>query len=277
MASLAGQGYYCISVDLKGYGQSEKAAGDYRHEGVAAQLYAMLLQAPPHGPGLGRLRPFNIVTHDRGTVQADYIVAKHPDAVLRYGRGEQHLYHFHPSLAPQREFFREAPYSGLFMDPVKFVTFTYTWITEKDVSDEVIGRVIQEWAFGEGTDLTSAKAVPRYFNASSFRQEWLQRRGGKGIGVGCVGGVIDMNTASKASEVPGEEVGLLERWKCPVMIMQGKQSKTQPREFYEEARTYIPNAKDVKVRFIEGGHYWPAESPEETTRVIEEMLRMPVK
>jgi pimeloyl-ACP methyl ester carboxylesterase len=32
----------CIRVDLKGYGQSEKKAGDCRHEGAAEQLYAML-------------------------------------------------------------------------------------------------------------------------------------------------------------------------------------------------------------------------------------------
>ena len=58
----------CIAVDLKGYGQSEKHAGDYRHEGAADELYAMLQQ-------IG-VTKFNIVSHDRGTVQADFITAK---------------------------------------------------------------------------------------------------------------------------------------------------------------------------------------------------------
>lgn len=191
MAALASKPYYCISIDLKGYGQSEKSPGDYRHAGVAEQLYALLSQILPH-------RPFNIITHDRGTVQADFLVANHPSSILRYGRGEQHLYHFHPSLAPQGDFFREAPYTGLFADPVKFVTFCYTWITAHPVPDAEMERTIQEWAF-EGT----AKAVPRYFNSSTFRQEWLTRR--------------------------QEQNGLLNRWKCPVMIMQGKRSKRHNR------------------------------------------------
>jgi hypothetical protein len=84
--------YYCLSVDLKGYGQSEKAPGTYLHEDVAEQLYVLLMQ-------IG-MKQFNLVTHDRGTVQADFIVAKHPESILRYGRGEQHLWHFHPTLAP---------------------------------------------------------------------------------------------------------------------------------------------------------------------------------
>ncbi|KPI37042.1 Haloalkane dehalogenase [Cyphellophora attinorum] len=238
LAALSSKSYYCLSIDLKGYGQSEKSAGDYRHEAVSEQLYALLTDVL-------HLKSFNIVTHDRGTVQADFLVAKHPESVLRYGRGEQHLYHFHPSLAPQGDLFRDAPYSGMFLDPVKFVTFCYTWITLRPVPDAEMERTIQEWAF-EGT----AKAVPRYFNSSTFRQEWIARRS------------------------PG---GLLERWKCPVLIMQGKESKTQPWEWYVDARKYIPNAKDVKVRFIEEAcHYWPTEQPELTTKAVEELLAMPV-
>jgi hypothetical protein len=91
MAALAST-HRCIAVDLKGYGQSDKRPGDYRHEGVSEQLFAMLRKI-----GLTR---FNVVTHDRGTVQADFIAANHPDSILRYGRGEQHLYNFHPDLAP---------------------------------------------------------------------------------------------------------------------------------------------------------------------------------
>ena len=71
----------------------KKRAGDYRHEGAADQLYAMLQQI-----GIKR---FNLVTHDRGSVQADYIAAKYPESILRYAHGEQHLHHYNPQLAPQ--------------------------------------------------------------------------------------------------------------------------------------------------------------------------------
>lgn len=224
--------HHCIAVDLKGYGQSEKGPGDYRHEAVSEQLFTMLQQ-------IG-IKQFNVVTHDRGTVQADFIAANHPETVLRYARGEQHLYNFHPSLAPQGDIFMNAPWTGIMEDPKRFVVWVYTWITKLPVPDEEMARVIQEFSYPG-----IVRAVPRYFNSSSFRQEWLARRN-----------------------------RLLKAWKCPVLIMQGYDSKTQPREFYEKAREYIPNVKDVKVRYMPGGHFWTLESPNETTEAVREMLTM---
>lgn len=222
----------CIGVDLKGYGQSNTGVGDYTHEGCAEQLYTMLQQ-------IG-VEKFNIIGHDRGSVQADFIAANHPNSVLRYGRGEQHLYHFNPVLAPQEALFRDSPWTGLMEDPKRFAIWVYTWITNLPVSDQVMARVIQEYSYPGIT-----RAVPRYFNSSSFRQEWLTRRR-----------------------------RLLKAWKCPVVIMQGYGSKTQPREFYENAREYIPNAKDVDVRYMSGGHFWTLESPDETTNAIRRLLSM---
>lgn len=222
----------CIAVDLKGYGQSDTKAGDYRHEGAAEQLWAMLQQIGVH--------EFNLVTHDRGTVQGDFLAANHPDKVLRYARGEQHLYHFNPQLAPQGDFFKDAPYTGMMEDPKRFVIWVYTWITQRPVPDADMERVIQEFSYPGIT-----RAVPRYFNSSTFRQEWLARR-----------------------------TRLLSAWTCPVMIMQGYESKSQPREFYENARDYIPNASHVLVRYIPGGHFWTLESPGETTDAIREFLQI---
>ena len=56
--------------------------------------------------------------------------------------------------------------------------------------------------------------------------------------------------------------------------MQGYDSKSQPREFYEKAREYIPNAKAVEVRYMSGGHFWTLESPQETTDAIKLLLTM---
>jgi hypothetical protein len=56
--------------------------------------------------------------------------------------------------------------------------------------------------------------------------------------------------------------------------MQGYGSKTQPREFYEKARDYIPNASDVQVQYLPGGHFWTLESPKETTDAIRQLLTM---
>ena len=95
----------CIGVDPKAYSQSEEAAGDYTHEGGVEQLYAILQQ-----DGVDR---FNLVTHDRGTVQADFIVSKRSDSFHRYRRGEQQSYHFNSIIAPQEEQFRNAPWTGI--------------------------------------------------------------------------------------------------------------------------------------------------------------------
>jgi pimeloyl-ACP methyl ester carboxylesterase len=231
MAALA-KNYRCIGIDLKGYGQSEKSPGDYRHEEASEQLLGALDMA-----GVDR---FNLVTHDRGTVQGDFIAANHPDRVLRYGRGEQHLYHFHPSLAPQGPMFADAPWTGMMEDRNHFVVWLYTWISKIQIPDAEMARVIQEYSF---EDIN--KAVPRYFNSSTFRQEWLQRRN-----------------------------RLLDTWQCPIMILQGYDSKTQPREFYEHARDYIPNATDVVVRYIDAGHFWTMEAPEVVTGFIRELLEL---
>ena len=233
MASLS-KTYRCIGVDLKGYGQSEKGVGDYSHEGVSEQLLKMLQ--------LIGLKRFNLVTHDRGTVQADFIVAKHPENVIRYGRGEQHLYHFEPQLAPQGEIFQNAPWTGIMEDPIKFVCWVYTFVCNKPIPKDDMERVIQEFSY-PGT----SRAVPRYFNTSTFRQEWLHRRN-----------------------------RLLAAWKCPVMLIQGYDSKSQPREFYQGAKEkgYIPNAKDVQVSLIPGGHFWTLESPDETTEAIRRFMKI---
>jgi len=229
MAALAA-GCRCIAVDLKGYGQSEKERGDYRHAGAAAQLFTMLDQ-------IG-LEKFNLITHDRGTVQADYIAADHPDRVLRYGRGEQHLYHFNPVLAPQDQIFAEAPWSGLMEDPKRFALWVYAFVCNLPVADADMRRVIQEFSYPGIT-----RAVPRYFLSSTFRKEWIERR-----------------------------TRLLEAWRCPVTLLQGADSRSQPREFYTDARQYIPNAKSVDVRYIPGGHFWTLESPDDSTDAIREAL-----
>jgi pimeloyl-ACP methyl ester carboxylesterase len=95
----------------------------------------------------------------------------------------------------------------------------YTWIATRPVSDAEMARVIQEFSY---TGIT--RAVSRYFNSSSFRQEWLERRR-----------------------------RMLASWTCPVVIMQGYDSKSQPREFYERAREYVPNARGVEVSLCLGG------------------------
>ena len=59
--------YHCVAIDLKGYGQSDKRTGDYRQQGVADQLQALLDE-------IG-ISEFALVTHDRGTPPGDHLVS----------------------------------------------------------------------------------------------------------------------------------------------------------------------------------------------------------
>ena len=127
-------------------------------------------------------------------------------------------------------------------DPKRFVVFVYIWISKIPIPDDQFTRIIQEYSYPG-----IVRAVPRYFNSSTFSAEWLDRRN-----------------------------RLLSSWKCPVMIMQGYESKTQPCEFYEKASEYIPNAKEVRVSYLPGGHFWTMESTKETTKAIEELLAIPI-
>ena len=238
---------FCIGVDLKGYGQSGKEPGAYVHEIVAEQLYTLLQTVLPDPTQCF------LVTHDRGTVQGDFICAKHPDFVLGYARGEQHLYHFNPVLSPQHAIFREAPYSGIMEDTKRFVLFVYTWITERPIPDDEMERKIQEFSYPGVT-----RTVPLYFQSSTFRQEWLTRRQG----------------GWRQTDGKIATQGLLEAWKCPVMIMEGHGSRTQPREFYEKSREYIPNARAVEVRYIDGGHFWTSESPKQTIEAVKRLIEL---
>ena len=155
--------YHCIAVDLKGYGQSSKEMGDYRHEGASEQLFAMLQTI-----GVDK---FFLVGHDRACVQTDFIAANHVENVLGYARTEQHFYHFNPVLAPQFELFRDAAYNHSLDDAKRVVYMAYTSLTRLPVPKEELARIIQEFSYPG-----IAKAVPRYYNSCSPLQEWYVRR-----------------------------------------------------------------------------------------------------
>ncbi len=77
MAGLATD-YHVIAIDLKGYGQSDKADGDYSAAAVAEEIVALL-------DAIG-LEKFAMVARDQGANVADYIGMNHPDRITGYVR-----------------------------------------------------------------------------------------------------------------------------------------------------------------------------------------------
>lgn len=218
--------YHVLSIDLKGYGQSEKGPGDYRHGGVSEQLVGLL-------DVLGIERA-SFVTHDRGTPLIDHMAAAHPERVDTYVRGEQHLWHWHPDLSPQEHWFRN-PELNLFSDPAALVGDLHTILATRPISDEDTRRTVSE-ASHPYTDW----CVPRYFQSSSFRMEWIDRR-----------------------------LSLIKAWKCPILVLQAYDDPFQPREFYEGIEEHVPTAT---VEFVAAGHFFPLENPAETTEKIAAFL-----
>ncbi len=155
--------FRCIALDLKGYGQSHKERGDYRHEGVAQQVIALLDTL--------EIDRFSLFSHDRGTVQADHLVARIAPRVRRWVRGSQHLWHYHPDLSPQEHFFTDPETRDILQQADVLVPRFFDLLCKHPIPRDTVVRAIQE--FGRpGVGL----AVERYFQSSTFRQEWLDRR-----------------------------------------------------------------------------------------------------
>jgi len=222
--------FHCVAVDLKGYGQSDKRTGDYRQAGVATQLQALLDEL-----GIGE---FVLVTHDRGTPPGDHLVSAAADRVLGYARGQQHLWHLHPSLHPQELLFTSADAPNVLTDARRFVGTAYTWLTTLPVAASDLLRTIEEFSHPG-----IATALPRYFHSSSFRQEWIDRR-----------------------------TSLIRSWKSPVLLLQGRQDPLQPNEFYSDPDVVrmLPAGSDVHL--FDTGHFWPFEDPQGTVDVLRSFL-----
>jgi pimeloyl-ACP methyl ester carboxylesterase len=221
--------HHVISVDLKGYGQSEKRPGDYRQEGVSEQFVGLLDQL-----GIDKA---HFVTHDRGTPYIEHLAARHPERIDKFVRGEQHCYYWHPDVSPQAQWFMD-PNFNLFRHPEKLVGDLYTVLSTRPVSTEDLQRTVRE---SSHPDID--KAVPRYFQANTFRKEWIRRH-----------------------------LDLIPRWKCPILILQGREDPFQPYEYFEHLAEVIPNST---VEFVAAGHYFPHEAPEETTEKIAAFVRGP--
>jgi len=123
--------------------------------------------------------------------------------------------------------------------PAQFVRLLHTMLTARPIPREDVVRTVQEWSH-EKIDW----AVPRYFNSSSFRKEWLDRRN-----------------------------RLLPAWNFPVLLLQGREDPWQPYEFYEDPARWVPSAES---HFVDAAHYYHLENPTETCEVIREFLTRPL-
>ncbi len=182
--------------------------------------------------GLDRV---NLVAHGRGSVIGDHLGAEHPYRVRRYVRGQQHLYHFNEALVAHERWFADPLGGQVLRLPSLLVAAAYSGFCHHPIPGQDVRRTAREWSHpGVGA------AVARYFQSSSSHTEWVDRR-----------------------------TGLMSSWRFPVLVLQGEHDPRQPREFYEGIEGTMP---DATVAFLDAGHYFVFENPQQTTRILRDFL-----
>lgn len=225
--------FHIIAPDLKGYGQGDKRPGDWSWENCAEEMLALLDQLS--------IERFHIVSHDRGSVLADYLGGNHPDRVLSYTRMQQICHIWQASNSPQSVYFADpifGPY--VFGNPDFYFEFRLLKMLKNPVSEAVLEKFKDEMRY-EGLP----SAVVRYFQSSSFEKERLDR-------------------VSR----------LFRNMNFPVQLVQGDKDEGQPTLYYDHPSSPATNLfSNARLKWIKGaGHYINLEFPELVTSCIEDFL-----
>lgn len=153
MPVLAGQ-FRVIAIDLKGYGQSDKAEGDYAASAVAAEVIALLDAIGVDG--------FLLAGHDWGVMIADNICGQIPERVERYVRCCLSLHTYDPRNSLHHQWNMQNPekLAGLMGNAEAYVRvwFDSSCKPETKPLEEEIQKIIEEFSHPGLSD-----AVPRYF------------------------------------------------------------------------------------------------------------------
>lgn len=227
-----GDRYHIIAPDLKGYGQGDKRPGDWRWENCARELLGLLDQ-------IG-VNEFSVVAHDRGCVLTDYLAGMQPERIRRYVRMQQVCHIWDAANSPQGVYFADplfGPY--LFGDPDLYFAFRLGKMLKGPVDADRLEVLKYEMSYPG-----LAQAVVRYYQASSFEKERLDR------------------------------IRLFPRMSFPVLLLQGDLDDGQPTYYYDHpelpASACFP---DARLEWVEGaGHYTNLEKPAAVTRAIERFL-----
>lgn len=274
--------YFCIGVDLKGYGQSEKSIKEeYSFPHCA---FEMGLLADKLG-----LDEFSLVTHDRGSVIADHM-CNLPNGfnkrIRKYARLQQSANHPHAQPRPPHKLFASDVGSLLFGSP-GFPTAIYQPRPINPPPEDAAIRL-----FGTLQKLHVPLATrQRLFNFVSSRGAPGKRsnRSGGGGGHQLTHGIIapevierihrEFHFPGVAEAVPltfrltdfDKEYEdriefLFDKMTMPVQFIQGALDSGQPKSDYAGLEEVRPN---FSVHWIEdAGHFLHLESPDAVTKAV---------
>jgi pimeloyl-ACP methyl ester carboxylesterase len=233
LEALAGE-YRVIAIDLKGYGQSDKADGNYAADHVAEEVLALL-------DAIG-LESFSLVTHDWGTMIGDFLAGRHAERVQRYVRMQAPLLRTDPKNHPQFVLLRNQELATAIMSNAEqFIGNVYGSRTVQPIPEEDMARIIEEFS-REGV----ASAVPRY-----FRDFWE----------------LDGEALEQISQHRG---ALFAAMVFPVLLLQADSDPAQPQWYFDGATDLFP---DAQLQWIENsGHFSELEQPEAVTHAVREFM-----
>lgn len=227
MADLA-KDYYVIAVDTLGYGQSDKRSEvDVSYSSVAASLIKLLDSI--------RVDRFNLITHDRGSVIGDHLIATEgmSERIMAFLRTQQSFDQPHGLPRPDHAAMMTAEFhqrEDLIRD-----LYAGNYVSVRVPEDE-LARLEWEWGFA-GT----AEASARTFQGTSFDIEREFRM---------------VNTIPKMT--------------MPVVIMQGSRDPAQKPEEYYYSAELLPNGRVV---IVDTNHFIHTEAPEVVARVARDLFR----
>jgi len=231
--------FYCVAIDLKGYGQSwhptrEQANYDYA---FCATEY------PPLFDTLG-LHRFYLVSHDRGAVISDHLCAVHGMSarIRRYVRMQQSGNRPHSEPRPPHGFFR-SPQGADFFAHGPLIEIAYGLLA-RDGQPSLVSVPIAEQDIDRMRREIQHPGVPEGMSAS-FASAGFDR------------------------ELTDRMNGLFAAMTMPVLFLQGRLDPgQQPRE-YESVTREVAHGH---LEFLDAGHFLHLERPALVTAAIRKFL-----
>lgn len=243
MAPLLAKTHTLVMPDLRGYGDSEKPAGDLRHETYCKRT--MAADAAALMTALGHER-FQVIGHDRGGRVTHRLCLDHPDRVERAAVLD--IVPTHTIFATMNRAVGMAYYHWLFLAqpmplPERLITADPDFYLEWKLG-----------AWGTGLSAYDPRAVEEYRRC--FRDP------------ATVHATCEDYRAAATIDLEHDEADADRRIRCPLVALWGGKGLMEAN--YDVLDTWRAKADDVRGRALPGGHFLPEEVPEGTVAALTE-------
>lgn len=229
--SYFAEDYHLVAIDTPGSGQSDKQPdADYSYAGMATALAALIKRL--------EIERFTLVTHDRGTVLGDHLLATQVQPqVTRYIRTQQSASEPHSEPRPPHKLMGSAV-APWFFSRAFFprIVFEQSVLLAKRLEPRDVERLDYEFKH-PGV----AKTVPLIFRETSFDQELAERK-----------------------------QTLFGKMTMPTLFLQGALDPGQQPLEYERVPELVPSAQ---LEFVEAGHFLQLETPELVNAAMHRFLQ----